>query len=461
MAIKVGVSLTALQDVRTANAVRDLITALAEHLGSAPVAESATAYGRVAVVATAPVAPPPKAEVGTEYSVHAASAKAEVGTESSVDAAPTKVEPAVKAPPVAPPPVVPPPAAVAKPVVVAKPAAVDAPAPAPVRTVAPAAAPVRAAAPALAPARTTAPPPAAAPPAPAPVRAVAPALAPVRTTAPAPAPVRTTAPAAAAPPEPVELSLGERYHAFVRNLPPRSQEFLKLVEERGTVTISEVMRALGLHLPKAMGGITGSIGRWAPVKKVPLPYEQLEKDGERAWRWTGIEGVTRGAHVPPPKPRSAPAIVAAPAPALAAPVVDVAKPKVSKAPKVQPPPPAPPAPPAARVVSTSREDRFIEALPENSRQFMARLRAEHVIPVVDALRMFNLNRPKALGGVLEPIRRIAREHGIEIPFEVGTDAGGNRQYYWPGHAPTTPSIGAAPAEAPKAPPPGVLRRKKG
>jgi hypothetical protein len=96
-------------------------------------------------------------------------------------------------------------------------------------------------------------------------------------------------------------TLGERYHAFVRNLPPRSQAFLRLVEERGTVTIGEVMRALGLLQPKAMGGITGSIGRWAPVKQVPLPYEQLERDGERAWRWIGIPGVTRGAHVPAPE----------------------------------------------------------------------------------------------------------------------------------------------------------------
>jgi hypothetical protein len=74
--------------------------------------------------------------------------------------------------------------------------------------------------------------------------------------------------------------------------------------------------------------------------------------------------------------------------------------------------------------------------------------------------MFSLNRPKALGGILEPIKRIARDHGVEVPFEVQTDGEGNRVWYWPGHAPA--EAAAAPAtETAKSPPPGVLRRKKG
>jgi hypothetical protein len=324
-------------------------------------------------------------------------------------------------------------------------------------------------------------------------------------------------------------TLGERYHAFVRNLPPRSQAFLRLVEERGTVTIGEVMRALGLLQPKAMGGITGSIGRWAPVKQVPLPYEQLERDGERAWRWIGIPGVTRGAHVPPPKPRSAPAIVAepetpptpvrpAPAPARPAPVAPKApepaapvvkapapvrptpvrpapiapvappaprgRPRLgSPAPVVEvkgrgvigepPPPPAPaptpppaPAPtPALAPAQSGRPDRYFGALPDSSRQFMARLQADGSLAMAEALKMFGLNRPKALGGILEPIKRIAREHGIDVPFEVGSGPDGNRVWYWPGMAPAAPAAAEAPAPAapppePKGPPPGVLRRKK-
>jgi hypothetical protein len=120
---------------------------------------------------------------------------------------------------------------------------------------------------------------------------------------------------------------------------------------------------------------------------------------------------------------------------------------------------APVAAPAPVIVSTSKEDRFIAALPDNSRQFMARLQEEHKLLMADALKMFSLNRPKALGGILEPIKRIARDHGVEVPFEVATDGEGNRVWYWPGHAPV--AAPAAAAETPKSPPPGVLRRKKG
>ena len=228
MAIKVGVSLTALNDLATASAVRDLIAALAEFVSGAP-HTSLPALHLPAVI---------------DVSEYSAAAFEDMEAREPVEA-PTPAEAA------------PEPVAVAAPELVAvaapEPEAVAAPKPAAVVEAAP-------------------------------------------------------EPAAEAAPEPARAgdSLADRYHAFVRNLPPRSQQFLQLVEERGTVTINEVMRALGLLQPKAMGGITGSIGRWAPAKKVPLPYEMTERDGERAWRWIGIPGVTRGPHIAPPKPRSAP-----------------------------------------------------------------------------------------------------------------------------------------------------------
>jgi hypothetical protein len=120
---------------------------------------------------------------------------------------------------------------------------------------------------------------------------------------------------------------------------------------------------------------------------------------------------------------------------------------------------------------SGRPDRYFGALPDASRQFMSRLQADGSLGMTDALRMFGLNRPKALGGILEPIKRIAREHGIELPFEVGSGPDGNRVWYWPGNAPAAtepapapaavePSPAPAPEAAPKGPPPGVLRRKK-
>ncbi|MCB9535773.1 MAG: hypothetical protein H6704_05865 [Myxococcales bacterium] len=79
----------------------------------------------------------------------------------------------------------------------------------------------------------------------------------------------------------------ERYTRFVAGLPERSQRFLELVEQRGLLRMGEAMEILGVDIPKAMGGITGSIGRWAPERGVEVPYETLSVDGERAWKWVG------------------------------------------------------------------------------------------------------------------------------------------------------------------------------
>ena len=79
------------------------------------------------------------------------------------------------------------------------------------------------------------------------------------------------------------------YDDFVANLPERSRQFLALVKSRGAVTISEAMDALDVSVPKAMGGITGSIGRWAPARGIDVPYENVTVDGERAWTWRGLD----------------------------------------------------------------------------------------------------------------------------------------------------------------------------
>ena len=81
----------------------------------------------------------------------------------------------------------------------------------------------------------------------------------------------------------------QAYHDFVAALPLRSQAFLTLVRSRGVVRLHEVIAELGLDGPKAVGGITGAIGRWAPVRGIPLPYEAIVLTGERAWRWIRAE----------------------------------------------------------------------------------------------------------------------------------------------------------------------------
>lgn len=87
------------------------------------------------------------------------------------------------------------------------------------------------------------------------------------------------------PAEPIAFDR-ERYDAFVKSLPERSQEFLSLVESRGKVSIDEAMQALELTERKALGGIMGSISRWAPVRGVRIPIEAKKtRDGDRIWSW--------------------------------------------------------------------------------------------------------------------------------------------------------------------------------
>ncbi|RTL23906.1 MAG: hypothetical protein EKK55_12480 [Rhodocyclaceae bacterium] len=72
---------------------------------------------------------------------------------------------------------------------------------------------------------------------------------------------------------------------FVADLPERSRRFIELVREHGTLTWAAAMSGLGLDSPKALGGVTGTIGRWAPIRGVTLPYESVTIEGERAWVW--------------------------------------------------------------------------------------------------------------------------------------------------------------------------------
>jgi len=73
----------------------------------------------------------------------------------------------------------------------------------------------------------------------------------------------------------------------VAELPERSQLFLSLLENERTLTMTQAMKGLGVTVPKAMGGITGSIARWAPTRKVELPYRPTKISGERGWEWLG------------------------------------------------------------------------------------------------------------------------------------------------------------------------------
>ncbi len=194
-----------------------------------------------------------------------------------------------------------------------------------------------------------------------------------RAMAPAPgsAPLATPAVAPRAAP-----AGGGDFAEFMEALPDRSRRFIELVRARGTLTIDDAMSELGITVPKAVGGVTGSIARWAPRSGIAVPYVAVKVRGRRAWRWTG----------------------AADAPA------------VESAPDGIPLP------------------GYADALPRESRRFLEVLYERGELKMGEVLQLFDLPRPRAVGGVTEPIQRAARSAGADAPFVTGKDANGER--FW-------------------------------
>ena len=83
----------------------------------------------------------------------------------------------------------------------------------------------------------------------------------------------------------------ERWVRYVAGLPDNSRRFLALLEGQGRLTVSEAVEKLALPGPKAMGGLTGAMARWAPKQGVHIPYDAREDEkGVRYWIWTGHVG---------------------------------------------------------------------------------------------------------------------------------------------------------------------------
>ena len=275
------------------------------------------------------------------------------------------------------------------------------------------------------------------------------------------------APARKAPPKIVEEvpDAAERYRRFIAKLPERSRTFIDMVRTHKLLKISDAMRALGLTAPKAMGGLTGSIGRWAPNRGVAVPYETTTADGERAWRWIGSPidkadaepaAPKRTSETPTMLPAARPPVLSAPP--AAAPPVDVSetakaagKAKAAKAPAAKAPAakapaakapadkaPAAKAPaakaPAKAAAPTGRKPdlRDFEGLPEKSQEFLMLVASRGIVTREEALEALEYRRPKELGGATEPIIRRCREREIERPYVAGK-RDGKRVWMWPTH----------------------------
>lgn len=88
----------------------------------------------------------------------------------------------------------------------------------------------------------------------------------------------------------------ERFEQFRAALPSRAQQFIGLVQSAHPDVLrqSQAIATLALSSAKAIGGITGSITRWAAVDDIALPWVAEQLDGERTWRWIGLEAAQHG-----------------------------------------------------------------------------------------------------------------------------------------------------------------------
>ena len=194
----------------------------------------------------------------------------------------------------------------------------------------------------------------------------------------------------AAPVAPQRTQKSMTYTDFVAALPLRSQRFLDLVRSRGVVRVSEVVETMGLKSAKAVGGITGAIGRWGPERGVSLPYEAITLAGERAWRWIRLEDDTPA--LPEPSPRAR----------------------------------------AASVASGEQLPELLAALPEHPRRVMDIIRDTGSISLPDLLAALGLARAASLTEYLRAITDMAPKYGVVTPFVRTTSPTGESLFVWPG-----------------------------
>lgn len=94
---------------------------------------------------------------------------------------------------------------------------------------------------------------------------------------------------------PPDQSLSEQqaWDKYVSDMPQKSQDFLKLLEEQGKLTRLEAIEFLHLEATdnpgKALGGIIGSMTRWASRSGVEVvPFAKEGRRDNLVFTWTGF-----------------------------------------------------------------------------------------------------------------------------------------------------------------------------
>ena len=203
---------------------------------------------------------------------------------------------------------------------------------------------------------------------------------------------RSSSTAKAARRPPLTGTPAERWIQFLSKAPDRTRDFAQLIEAGypNFVTQADAMEALGITQARAIGGLTGSMRRWAVADKLELPWASTKQNGERVWIWCGFDESG--------ELRSPPAIFS-----------EVEKEN---------------APPA-------NYDEYFERLSDRSQNFLRYLEREGKASIAQTMAALNITSSKALGGLAGSLNRWGRAAGVPVPFITEVD-GDEKYFRWVG-----------------------------
>ncbi|MEE2755333.1 MAG: hypothetical protein VYA30_01675, partial [Myxococcota bacterium] len=206
----------------------------------------------------------------------------------------------------------------------------------------------------------------------------------------------------------------QQWLQFQAKAPGRTREFAELVKgkEPDFLMQEEAMRALEISEARAIGGLTGSMRRWAVADGIELPWSATKIDGQRAWIWRGFD--ESGDLLPPPHA-----------------YLEIEREL---------------APPATY-------EEYFERLPKRSQKFLNYIEKAGTATLQDAMDALGIDNPKALGGLAGSLNRWGRAAGLPVPF-VTERVDDKKCYRWVGLNPETsrPKVEASAANAADATP---------